>query len=475
MRASIAFLFVGGLSASCFEFDFGLEPFPDLCFFDGGTCGANNEILDCNGEVIETCEGETFCREQSGLFGPFAECILPCGDGVLDAPEESCDADNSAGALAQIPEGCDPTSCQSQVPPSCGDGVSDGGEVCFQPFVQGGSFRGFVSELADLDNDGDLDAIDGLSLFFNDGNGVFSDPVDAGFLEVPGGVASSIRASDLDGDGLRDLFRVRDGNLLEIVFRRSDGSVELASSPLPQDTTDVRASDLNNDGAIDMIGSTLTFATETEDGSSKVYFLPGDGLGGFGTPQDVAVEDPAFFGLVPLSVDDIDNDGDLDIFLVRHPFLSLGEISLLNNQGDGTFVEEAFAPFEGVSVATFTTFDFDNDGALDIAAVTGGTGAGESLLIFQNDGFGQLTLAQQILQQVGDTVRAGDFDGDGAIDLAILGGNGAVYRNEAGVFSAPQYFAGFGSSHAVGDLNNDGKADVIVASGPNPVLVSGGN
>lgn len=458
MRVLIYFVGLGSLAASCLSIDF-----PELCF--DTSCGADNAVFDCNGNLVKTCEEGTICRERNGNFGEYTVCAPPCGDAQIDPATETCDQRGGA-----FPEGCDPNSCQSQVTASCGNGVVDSGEICFQESPQDRLLSGGFFVLRDLDRDGDLDLFDGSLLQFNNGSGRFFDPEGAGlpaFSEEP---LQEAGVGDLNGDGFVDLFQLR-GSVLQLVFRRIDGSFERASVPLPEDIVTVGAFDLNNDGSVDLLGADLTSDPQGAGISSGLFFFPGDGLGGFAAPQSLAETSLTLSGYTPLLVADLDSDSDLDILFQEDNT----DTFLLTNQGEGTFLDGGeFAPFKDLLITSITTLDINNDGALDIAAASGKAfELGGEILIFQNDGRGQFTLAQSIPQQVGDRVVAGDFDGDGATDLAVLGANGAVYRNQGGVFSAPQYFSGVGSRHAVGDLNGDGKDDIISFGGLIPILLSG--
>jgi hypothetical protein len=112
--------------------------------------------------------------------------------------------------------------------------------------------------------------------------------------------------------------------------------------------------------------------------------------------------------------------------------------------------------------------DFNRDGAIDLAVVNAGNSSVSVLL-----GHGDGTFADPNTFTVGTNIVAlaeGDFNGDGKLDVVtadqgtntvlLLGGNGD------GTFQAPlSYAAGqYPSTLAVGDLNGDGKPDLAVAS-----------
>lgn len=82
--------------------------------------------------------------------------------------------------------------------------------------------------------------------------------------------------------------------------------------------------------------------------------------------------------------------------------------------------------------------------------------------------FDRRTWAQQrIGEQGARAVGWGDFDGDGAVELAVANGSGvAVYqRNATGKWSRTALLSGDGMDLAVADLNGDGLAEIIAVGG----------
>jgi hypothetical protein len=125
-----------------------------------------------------------------------------------------------------------------------------------------------------------------------------------------------------------------------------------------------------------------------------------------------------------LTVGDIDDDGDLDIFSSNIEFHCL-----YVNDGTGTFTDQATA--RGVARNGTTTFDWgwgtvftdlDNDGDLDLAVVDSGPG-----MIALNDGTGHFALDEgngAALNGLG--LLAFDYDRDGDDDLLATGRLGYV-------------------------------------------------
>jgi len=115
--------------------------------------------------------------------------------------------------------------------------------------------------------------------------------------------------------------------------------------------------------------------------------------------------------------------------------------------------------------------DFDGDGDLDIATAVDGP---DRIQILLGDGLGGFAAGPASLLPASSSpqdVKAGDFDGDGLVDLAVAlrdpVGSVAIMRNVGGATFA------LASSHAVGDRplglavadhDGDGDLDVAVAS-----------
>jgi hypothetical protein len=112
--------------------------------------------------------------------------------------------------------------------------------------------------------------------------------------------------------------------------------------------------------------------------------------------------------------------------------------------------------------------DFNGDGKIDLAAM-GGTG--NTVTILLGNGDGTFTAAPSQPQFVASQLVAADLNGDGKLDLAALDFSSdtvtILLGNGNGTFSASSTLptdSNFGSfALVVADFNGDGKADVAVA------------
>ncbi|NBR05514.1 MAG: VCBS repeat-containing protein [Planctomycetes bacterium] len=195
--------------------------------------------------------------------------------------------------------------------------------------------------------------------------------------------------------------------------------------------------------------------------------------------------DPAFTGGVFVAVNDVNNDGILDIIAAAGP--SGGpEIRIFDGK-NLTVLKSFFAYSEdfrgGVNVAII---DFNDDGILDL--VTGaGPGGAPHVKVF--DGATNAILSQWYAYPVSFTggvfVAAGDIGNNGLVELVTGAGPGgtpvvAVWDPFSGAllsqfYAYAEYFNGGVKVH-VNDGNNDESVDLITEAGPNGMqLIKGFN
>ena len=174
---------------------------------------------------------------------------------------------------------------------------------------------------------------------------------------------------------------------------------------------------------------------------------------------------------------DFNHDGNLDVaYQMYEPPGSF----LVDELGDGNGTFEMSQGMGVVIVPTMlVTDDFNNDGVLDLALVGGGL----QILLGNGDGTFTPAATQPVVTTVDPvSVTAGDFNGDGILDLAIadagssaltiLQGNGdGTFTQVTGEPALPQP----SNFVTTADLNGDGKLDLVFSSAANTISIFLGN
>lgn len=235
-----------------------------------------------------------------------------------------------------------------------------------------------------------------------------------------------------------------------------------ASNPDLRNLSHVKAADYDGDGDIDIYLGSFNPVTSTYK-----HFLYNNEMGRF---NDVSSE----VGInhsgeeISASFIDYDNDGFLDLFIVRKD----GDL-LYRNAGKGVF--EDVTKEAGIGSKTEGNkalfFDFDQDGDLDLFEV-----CKSSNLMFRNNGDGTFTEQVENAGLAGKNensrdVAFGDFDDDGDVDIVVVNESGVnIYSNQRqGTFSDITTTCGLDmirnvNSVDVADYNNDGFLDLFFTS-----------
>jgi len=356
-----------------------------------------------------------------------------------------------------------------------GDGKGRFGPLRVDSIRWGSSTR----EVAFADFDGDrlvdIDAAEGV--FKNAGAGIpLLPPVAPTFADA------SI-PWDLDGDSRVDVVTSAD-DPLSVSVRESDGTFD-PPTPLPSGVTAILAAgDLDGDGRPDLLVDSL--ATNLPSAPAVVL---NQGAGRFAAPVRYPLN-PGFrltnsAGLSIARIRDLDGDGKPDVVLLNAVG---GTVSVLLNRGQGALGPEALYPIEMVHTRDYTSgdlaiADFDGDGASDLVVTYQPVGA---VALLRNTGGGKFGPPRQLLAQPLDSlsrslwlqaVGAADLDGDGRPEIVIAGdrevgteergGRLMVLRNLGGGNFGPPADYAIGprpTSIVFGDLNDDGKTDLLAAT-----------
>ncbi len=357
-------------------------------------------------------------------------------------------------------------------------------------------------------------------LFRNNGDGTFTDVTESAGLKGIG-YSMGVAAGDYDNDGFVDLY-VAGVNKNQLFHNNGDGTFTDVTEkagvggfiPKQGKALSVAAGwfDYNNDGYLDLfvvnyLNYDIKTAKSCPSNGVPSYCSPNEFQGtanilyrnnGDGTFTDVS--EPSHISQyigkgMGLAFADYDDDGFTDIFITNDTFQNY----LLHNNGDGTFTDVAMLAGvqyneNGKTVAGMGVDfrDIDNDGKPDIFHTAM---FGDSFQLYHNSGDGQF---QDISGASGITRISSrltawstgiiDFDNDGNKDIFTANSeindnsmeiahrpyalSNGLFRNRGNLtfedvssttgkgFSLPAAHRGA----AFGDLNNDGKIDIVVAA-----------
>lgn len=395
------------------------------------------------------------------------------GDGgtQVNASVGGSTSDGGAGG-GEIPE------------PLCGDGKVAPGELCLGGSTSYSSTKRILEDLVVFDCDGDLD-LDVVALaegdsaivaLINDGIGQFSD------VEISSALngATALAAGQIDGEEGIDIVAVYAGSGVNKSFMQSNAKQGTpcgfdSQDPIPIDGagTDVALIDINDDGALDFVGTVnsspdnisfwvnlpnnaansipdtgavptaivvgdvdgdmkddIVYVARTPD---KIHWRSGTGSG-FGAVVEAPLDGKIGNGPNDLVLGDLDGDGDNDVVVVNDLEETIGV--LLNSDGLGLFtpiLTNVDVATDDVDPMRIAIGDMDNDGDLDVVTANRKYSASQesSVSVLLNDGAGLFELAtinntQGVLVNVSSPMETGrqpvslalaDVNGDGALDI----------------------------------------------------------
>jgi hypothetical protein len=356
-------------------------------------------------------------------------------------------------------------------------------------------------------------------LYRNNGDGTFTDVTEQAGVEGIG-YSMGVAAGDYDNDGFVDIY-IAGVNRNQLLHNNGNGTfTDVTSRAGVGGTTPgygkpwaVAAGwfDYNNDGhldllVIDYLDYNIANCKLCEIDRVRTFCSPGNFKGtpnilyknnGDGTFTDVSAPShiAQYVGKgMGVAFADYDNDGFTDIFVSNDTFPNF----LLHNNGDGTFkdvsLEKGVAYTANGSLVAGMGADFrdlNNDGLPDIFHTAM---FGDTFPIYKNSGsqFDDVTAISGLTafsrRMTAWGTGAFDFDNDGNKDLFTAGG--AILDNETEVLHRPTLipngllrnngdftFVDVSSSAgapfleprahrgaAFGDINNDGRMDVVVSA-----------
>lgn len=282
-----------------------------------------------------------------------------------------------------------------------------------------------------------------------------------------------VSISDIDGDGKPDVVASNWTGFTFSTFRNTSIGTTFSLAPKSDFSSDIypwaiTTQDLDGDGKPDVVVTNLS-------GSNVISVFRDTGSSGniqYSAKQDFGV------GVNPydVTIGDLDRDGKPDIIV---PNCNSNTFSVLRNISTiGNIAFEPKVDFATGSTSTpygIACGDIDGDGKLDIIVVNF---YGYSMSIYRNTStVGSISFDAKVDYSIGSypqRVSCGDLDNDGKLDLVALnaggGGSLSIYRNASSVGTIAMVSRAdvpVGTSPydvALGDLDGDGKIDIVTAN-----------
>jgi hypothetical protein len=228
----------------------------------------------------------------------------------------------------------------------------------------------------------------------------------------------------------------------------------------------VAIGDVTGDGVSDIV--TVTRGGTGTTNTRLVVFPQGAGTAGFGTPVYYATKSPGD-NLCGVAVGDVNGDGKNEVVVAE-----LDGIEVFSQDGKGGLVSTSRWTTD--DSAAVIVADLNSDHRMDIA----GIGSGNNLVsVWTQTAGGGLSAEKTYTATAGgwNSLVAADVNGDGRTDLVVMSGQSFVpnveilYQSSTGTLGTQVPFSldpqNSSSGIGVGDLNGDGKADLVLSYGGN--------
>lgn len=283
---------------------------------------------------------------------------------------------------------------------------------------------------------------------------VTSPVFDAGSAE-----GQDVKGGDVDGDGINDTVFLLNNGYVAYVPGQTDGIVGLPIeiAQVDGDGNSLALFDYDLDGDLDVLRT-----ADLSGGELRLF--SNDGSGGF--TLDFAVTGvgamaPRFGG----GLGDYDNDGDLDVFLLR-----VAGLTVVENLGTTYSLSPDATDFPNFTGVSLDAGDLDGDGRADAVVLSS---ALNEVVVIESRAAGPVITARIPFAAGASEVRLVDIDQDADLDIlasTINAGRVDVFRNNGSGSFAFGYsiFVSGPREFEVADMDGSGTLDIVVLARGGP-------